>query len=428
MSAPSCRHCGSPLTVSFADLGVTPLANSYLREEDLHRMEPFFPLHGYVCESCWLVQLVHAVSPEELFGTYAYFSSYSDTWLQHAEHYADEMVANRGLSSSSLVVEIGSNDGYLLQYFLRRGVPVLGIEPAANVAETAQARGIPTVSRFFGAESAATLAEDGNTADLIVANNVLAHVPDINDFVRGLKLLLRPGGVISVEFPHLLSLIEGNQFDTIYHEHFCYLSLIAVERVFRSRGLAVFDVQELPTHGGSLRVFAMRADDPARPVSSRVQELLEREIAAGFTRIDTYSRFSDRIKRTKRKLLELLVAIKNQGKSIAAYGAPAKGNTLLNYCGIGTDFLDYTVDRSPHKQGRYLPGTRIPIHHPDRIPATKPDYVLILPWNLKDEIMERMDPICRWGGKFIIPIPEPEILQGKVIPEATAGDVGAVDR
>ncbi|MBI5569394.1 MAG: class I SAM-dependent methyltransferase [Desulfomonile tiedjei] len=428
MSAPGCRHCGSPLTVSFADLGVTPLANSYLREEDLCRMEPFYPLHGYVCESCWLVQLIHTVSPEELFGTYAYFSSYSDTWLGHAERYADDMVSKMGLSGSSLVVEIGSNDGYLLQYFLRGGVPVLGIEPAANVAASARSRGIPTVSRFFGSESAAALVEEGKAADLIVANNVLAHVPDINDLVRGLKLLLRTGGVISVEFPHLLRLMEGNQFDTIYHEHFCYLSLIAVERVFRNQGLAVFDLEELPTHGGSLRVFAARAEDTARPISPRVQDFLGREIAAGLTRSETYSNFADRIRRTKRRLLGMLVAIKNEGKSIAGYGAPAKGNTLLNCCGIGTDFLDYTVDRSPHKQGRYLPGTRIPIHHPDRILATKPDYVLILPWNLRDEIMERMDSIRQWGGKFIIPIPEPEILQGPVIPESTAGGPIGGDR
>lgn len=404
-----CRFCGTTLEHTFVDLGMSPLCESYLAPEQLNQMEPFYPLHVYVCDRCFLVQLLEYVSSQEIFSEYAYFSSYSDTWLQHAKTYTEKMTERFGLHSSSQVVEIASNDGYLLQYFLPQKIPVLGIEPAANVAEVAIKKGIPCVVKFFGEKTADELASQGKQADLIVGNNVLAHVPDLNDFVKGIKILLKPEGVITMEFPHLMRLMEENQFDTIYHEHFCYFSFITVEKVFAAHGLRIFDVEELSTHGGSLRIYGCHAQDTSKPTSQQVLELKARESAAGFDNLENYFSFSHKVEETKFKLLEFLIAAKRQGKSIAGYGAPGKGNTLLNYCGIRGDFIDYTVDRNPYKQGKFLPGTHIPIFHPDKIKQTKPDYLLILPWNLKNEIISQMSYIRDWGGQFIVPIPEVKV-------------------
>ena len=412
-SAPEhrCRFCGAPLELVFADLGSSPLANSYLTGEQLSQAERFYPLEVRVCETCWLCQLPEAASPEEIFGDYAYFSSYSTSWVEHARRYAEAMIERFGFGSGHQVVEIASNDGYLLRHFKERGVPVLGIEPAANVAEAAVALGIPTEVRFFGRAAADDLVARGLGADLLLGNNVLAHVPDLNDFVGGLAALLKPSGVLTMEFPHLVRLVDENQFDTIYHEHFSYFSLGAVERVFAAHGLELFDVEELPTHGGSLRVYARRrGGERDDPVSARVAELAERERKAGVETRDYYERFAERVRETKRKLLEFLVAEKRAGKSIVGYGAPAKGNTLLNYCGVRQDFLDYTVDASPHKQGKFLPGTRIPIHAPAKIFETKPDYVLILPWNLREEISSQMAAIRDWGGRFVVAVPATQVL------------------
>ena len=406
-----CRSCEAPLDRVFVDLGASPLANRYLEPADLAGMEPTYPLRVNVCTRCWLVQLPALVAPEEIFSDYAYFSSYSDSWLAHCEKYAADVAARFGLGASSKVVEIASNDGYLLQYFAARGIPVMGVEPARNVAMAAEKRGIPTTSVFFGAASAEQLAGQGQ-ADLLVANNVLAHVPDLNDFIRGLQRLLKPGGVITVEFPHLLRLMEFNQFDTIYHEHFSYFSLCAVEAAFERHDLVLFDVEELPAHGGSLRIYAThRAGEASKQSGSRLEDVRRAEIAAGLNRIDGYERFARQVEDTKRGLLSFLIEAKRKGSRIAGYGAPAKGNTLLNYCGIRTDFLDYTVDRSEHKQGRFLPGSRIPIFAPAKIAETKPDYVLILPWNLRDEIADQMRHIRTWGGRFVVPIPRVEILE-----------------
>ena len=407
----SCRHCGQILEHSFCDLGMSPLSNAYLTAGQLDQMEPFFPLHARVCSGCHLVQLPAVETPENIFSDYAYFSSYSDSWLDHCRRYVDDMIARFSFGPSSQVVEIASNDGYLLQYFMKRGVPVLGVEPAANVAKVAQAAGINTVVRFFGEATACELRAGGKGADLLLGNNVLAHVPDINDFVKGMKALLNPAGVITMEFPHLLRLMRENQFDTIYHEHFSYLSLLAVERVFGAQGLKLFDVEQLPTHGGSLRIYATHAENDAQQTSKRLLALRGEESAAGLAHMETYRTFSEQVRRTKRALLAFLVAARNEGKSIVGYGAPAKGNTLLNYCGVRTDFIDYTVDRSPHKQGRYLPGTHIPISAPERIAETRPDYLLILPWNLKDEIMEQMAHVRSWGCRFVVPIPELRIIE-----------------
>ena len=401
-----CRCCGEPLRHSFVDLGMSPLCESYLRADQLNEMEPFYPLHAYVCEHCFLVQLQEYVSREAIFSEYAYFSSYSDSWLAHARRYVDRMVEELRLTGDSRVVELASNDGYLLQYFVERGIPALGVEPAANVAAVAIEKGVPTLVEFFGRATAADLVQRGETADLLIANNVLAQVHDLNDFVAGMKILLRPRGVITVEVPHLMRLVEHNQFDTIYHEHFSYFSLLSAERVFAAHGLSVYDVDEFDTHGGSLRIFACHAEDPMRPVTPRVDGMRARERAAGLGDLTYYAQFGERVRETKRKLLEFLIAAKRAGKTIAGYGAPGKGNTLLNYCGIGADFLDYTVDRNPYKQGKFLPGTHIPIHLPEQIRETKPDYVLVLPWNLKDEIMGQLSYIREWGGQFVIPIPE----------------------
>jgi len=404
-----CRFCNSQLDHSFADLGMSPYSNSYLREEQLNMMEPFYPLHAYVCEFCFLVQLEEYQSPTEIFGDYAYFSSYSTAWLQHAKDYVDHMINSFNIDREKQVVEIASNDGYLLKYFSEKNIPVLGIEPAANVAEVAISDGIPTVVKFFGEHTAKELLHDNKAADLIIGNNVLAHVPDINDFVNGMSILLKEKGVITIEFPHLLQLMKGNQFDTIYHEHFSYLSLIAVEKIFSEHGLLIFDVEELPTHGGSLRIYACHKNDSDRTVTDKVNRLQSLEIEEGLSKVETYQEFSEQVRETKRKLLEFLISKKREGKVIVGYGAPAKGNTLLNYCGIRSDFLDYTVDASPHKQGLYLPGTHIPIYSPDKIYETQPDYVLILPWNIKEEVMEQMAEIRQWGGKFVTPIPEVSI-------------------
>ncbi len=409
-SAPKCRSCGELLSSTFADLGMSPLANSYLKAAQLNQMERFYPLHALVCGSCFLVQLEEEAKAEEIFSDYAYFSSFSDSWLEHARKYTETVTERFGLNPKSRVVEIASNDGYLLQYFVAKKIPVLGIEPAANVAEEAKKRGIPTEVRFFGEATARDLAARGNHADLIVANNVLAHVPDLNGFVGGLKVLLAANGVATLEFPHLMRLIEENQFDTIYHEHFSYFSLIALRRLFERHGLRIFDVEELSTHGGSLRIYVCHTEDESKRVVDRVMDLLRREEAAGLNTLERYVSFEEQVRKTKRSLLEFLIAARNNRQSVVGYGAPAKGNTLLNYCGVGSDFIDYTVDRSPHKQEHFLPGTHIPIHSPEKIAETRPDFLLILPWNLKEEVMDQMQHIRAWGGKFVVPIPKVQIF------------------
>jgi SAM-dependent methyltransferase len=405
----NCRFCHATLHRTFVDLGTSPLCESFLTRQQLNQMEPFYPLHAYVCETCFLVQVEEYVAPEGIFSEYAYFSSYSKAWLEHAKSYTEMIVSRLGLDDTSQVIELGSNDGYLLQYFMGRGIRVLGVEPAGNVAAAAIARGVPTTARLFGLETARELLAEGHHPDLIVGNNVLAQVTDLNGFVAGMKVLLKPGGVITMEFPHLLRLMDENQFDTIYHEHFSYFSLISAEQIFAAHGLTLFDVEEMWTHGGSLRIYARHREDEARPVGPRVRALLSREKAIGLDRPNRYAAFAEQARETKRRLLEFLVGAKRQGKSIAGYGAPGKGNTLLNYCGIRTDFLDYTVDRNPYKHGRFTPGTHIPIFPPNKIFETRPDYVLILPWNLKDEIMEQMSAVQSWGGQFVVPIPDVKV-------------------
>jgi SAM-dependent methyltransferase len=406
----TCRFCGVGLTETFADLGMTPISNAFLGAAELDRMEPFYPLHAYVCGACFLVQLEEFANPQKLFGDdYAYFSSYSDSWLEHARRYTEQMIHRFGLGPKSQVIEIASNDGYLLQYFKRNGIPALGIEPAKNVGKAAIEKGIPTLAKFFGVETAKELVAQGTRADLLLGNNVLAHVPDLNDFVAGMKMILKSDGVITMEFPHLQHLIEENQFDTIYHEHFSYFSFLAAQRVFARHGLQLFDVEEIPTHGGSLRVYARHAERGDEP-GERVKELAARERRLKFEDLQTYRAYSVRVQETKRRLLEFLISAKRAGKRIVGYGAPAKGNTLLNYCGIRGDFVDFTVDRSPYKQGKFLPGTHIPIFHPDRIRETQPDYILVLPWNIKDEVMAQMAHVREWGAKFVIPIPEVQVL------------------
>ena len=411
MSSGKCRFCGSPLEQTFADLGMSPVSNAFLKREQLNLKEPFYPLHAYVCSGCLLVQLEQFESPDAIFNDeYAYFSSFSDSWLKHAKEYADAMVRRFGFDPSSFVVEIASNDGYLLQYFVEKKIPVLGVEPSANVAEAARKKGVDTLVKFFGVDTAKELAAKGRKADLLLGNNVLAHVPDLNDFVAGMKILLKPDGVITMEFPHLLRLMRENQFDTIYHEHFSYFSFLTVEKVFARHGLTLFDVQPLSTHGGSLRIFAKHAEDRSKAITNAVNALLAEERGANLDKLSTYDEFAEKVRITKRKLLQFLIQAKEGGKSVAAYGAPAKGNTLLNYCGVRTDFIDYAVDRSPHKQGMFLPGTHIPIFEPERIFETKPDYLLILPWNLKEEIVQQMSGIRAWGGRFVVPIPEVAVI------------------
>jgi len=406
----TCRFCGACLERTFVDLGMSPLCETYPSAADLNRGEVYYPLHVYVCEQCWLVQLEEYECAENIFSDYAYFASFSDSWLRHCEKYCNEMQARLGLDAQSFVVEVASNDGYLLQYLVRQGIPVLGIEPAANVAKAAVEKGVATLVRFFGAELARELAAEGRTADLVTGNNVLAQVPDLNDFVEGLKILLKPEGVVTLEFPHLLRLIEHNEFDTIYHEHFSYFSLISTVTILERHGLRIFDVEELKSHGGSLRVFACHAKAETHPLQANVVHVVDEEEQAGLRSIDGYKKFARQVQQTKLALLEFLLHAAREGKSVAGYGAPGKSATLLHYCGIGKDLIEYTVDRSPYKQGRFLPGTHIPIHHPDRIRETKPDYVVILPWNLQNEIMNQLQYIREWGGQFIIPIPTATVL------------------
>jgi SAM-dependent methyltransferase len=409
MTVTPCRFCGAPLAVVFADLGSSPLANSYLAPECVGEMEPFFPLRALVCEHCFLVQLEQFETPDRIFSDYAYFSSYSTSWLEHCRRYAERMIERLALNERSQVVELASNDGYLLQFFHEQRIPVLGVEPAANVAEVALDRGIPTVVEFFGRQTACALARE-SAADLLVGNNVLAHVPDLNDFVEGMRILLAPGGVITMEFPHLMRLIEGKQWDTIYHEHFSYFSFLTATRVFAAHELRLFDVEELPTHGGSLRVYGCHAEDLEKPDTERARRLLAREREQGYERLETYAGYGAHVAADKRQILEFLIDLKNRGCHVVGYGAPAKGNTLLNYCGVRCDFLDYTVDLNPYKQGRFLPGSHIPIHSPRPIREDRPDVVLILPWNIRDEIVGQLSFIREWGGRFAARTPELRLL------------------
>lgn len=404
-----CRLCGARLEVTFVDLGMSPLCESFLPGDQIDQMEPYFPLHVLVCGQCFLVQLQEYVKPAHIFTEYAYFSSYATSWVEHARKYCEGVASRFGLGATSQVMEIASNDGYLLQHFLPLGIPVLGIEPAANVAEVAKAKNVPTLVDFFGLALAERLVSEGKSADLIIGNNVLAQVPDLNDFTAGMARLLAPNGVVTLEFPHLERLIEENQFDTIYHEHFSYFSLVTVDRLARKHRLRVFDVEKLITHGGSLRVY-MCHQNSVHATSQRVDSLLNHEREIGFEDIGSYSRFASNVHRTKRQLLSFLIECKEKGARICGYGAPGKGNTLLNYCGIGTDFLDFTVDRNPYKHGRYTPGMHIPIYPPSAIDEIRPDYLLILPWNLKREIVSQMRHVESWGCKMIVPIPKVEII------------------
>jgi hypothetical protein len=406
-----CRFCSAPLQHTFCDLGETPLANAYVKKEHLNRQDPAFPLHVFVCAQCLLVQLKEAhTTPEAMFSDYAYFSSYSATWLQHAKNYTDMAARRFSLSSKHQIIEIASNDGYLLQYFKEKNIPILGIEPAQNIAKVAIEKGIPTRVEFFGEETARRLVEEGIHADLLLGNNVFAHVPRLNDFVKGMKVILASEGVITLEFPHLLQLMQQNQFDTIYHEHFSYFSLITLEKVFKTHDLELFDVEELPTHGGSLRIYVKHQASSRKIEEANLQTVLGKEKNAGLDQLSTYLFFAQRVEKVKASLLEFLQKARNEGKTVAAYGAPAKGNTLLNYCKITADLLPFTVDVSPHKQAHFLPGSRIPIYAPDQVIEKKPDYLLILPWNLKSEIMQQMSGIRSWGGQFVVPIPELQIL------------------
>ncbi len=401
-----CRFCGTPFRHTMVDLGMSPLCESFVSAEKVNAMEAFYPLHAWVCERCFLVQLEEYVSGEEIFTDYAYFSSFSDSWLDHCRRYVDQMIGQLSLTPASHVVEIASNDGYLLQYFVKQGIPALGIEPAANVAKFAEEKGVRTLVKFFGRQTARELVEEGLRPDLILGNNVLAQVPDLNDFVGGLKILLGSRGVVTIEFPHLHQTVVGNQFDQVYHEHFSYFSLYSAERIFAAHGLPLFDVEELPTHGGSIRIYARHAEDSSKPTTERLLALRAREEEAGVGTLAYYASFEERVRETKRKLLDFLIQAKRAGKRVVGYGAPGKGNTLLNYCGIRTDFLDFTVDRNHHKHGKFTPGTHIPILHPDKLREARPDYVLILPWNLTTEIMGQLSYIREWGGKFVVPIPE----------------------
>jgi len=406
----SCRFCGSKARRTFIDLGMSPLCESFPGPDEIQRGETYYPLHVYVCEKCFLVQLDEFEPPDKIFSQYAYFSSYSDSWLKHSEAYCGKMTEALGLGPQSFVVEVASNDGYLLQYFAQRNIPVLGIEPAANVAKVATSKGIPTLVEFFGTALAEKLAGEGRQADLVLGNNVLAQVPDLNDFVEGLKILLKPDGVLTLEFPHLSRLIEHNEFDTIYHEHFSYFSLLTTVRILEAHGMKVFDVEQLASHGGSLRVYACRAEDATHPSQPSVRSLLDEERKEGIASLESYQSFAKKVRETKLALLDVLLTAAREGKTVAGYGAPGKSATLLHYCGITRDLIEYTVDRNPYKHGRFLPGNHIPIYHPDKIAETKPDYVVILPWNLKKEIVEQLQYIREWGGKFIVPIPKAVIL------------------
>ena len=406
-----CRFCGTKLRHSFVDLGKSPLCENFLTREQLFEPEPFYPLHAFVCDECFLVQVEEYVSGTEIFGgEYAYFSSYSDSWVAHAARFADAITERLGLDENSQVVEIASNDGYLLKNFVAEGVRVLGIEPADNVAAVAVEAGVPTQVRFFGVETGKALAAEGIRADLMCANNVIAHVPDLNDFVGGFQHVLKPDGTLTVEFPHLVNIVEGNHFDTIYQEHYCYHSLHTLSRVFEHHNMTVFDVEEIPTHGGSLRIYVRHTADDTRPVSDEVKRIHKLEIDKGYADLAVYQAFAERVRETKRKFLDFLIEAKREGKQVVGYGAPGKANTLLNYCGVRTDFIDYTVDRNPYKHGKYLPGTHVPVHAPDMIDRTKPDYIVILPWNLRDEIAEQLAYTSEWGAKLVVPIPELTVL------------------
>jgi len=406
----NCRFCNEFLKISFVDLGLSPLSNSFLKKQDLSKIENKHPLHTYVCEKCLLVQLEEFEKPERIFSEYVYFSSYSTTWLDHAKDYADLMISKMKLNESSQVIEIASNDGYLLQFFKDQKIPVLGIEPALNIAKVAEEKNIPTILKFFGTETAKFLINEKKFADLLIGNNVLAHVPDLNDFVEGMKIILKKDGIITMEFPHLFQLIKNNQFDTIYHEHFSYFSFLTVQKVFSHHKLIIFDVQELSTHGGSLRIFIKHEGDNTKPINKSVHILNQKEIEFGLDKISSYTSFQRKIEKIRDNIKNFFIQAKNEEKTVVGYGAPAKGNTLLNYCKINNKLMDFTVDLSQHKQGLYLPGTHIPIHNPKKINEVKPDYVFILPWNLKEEIMAQLDYIREWGGKFVIPIPEIKIL------------------
>ena len=404
-----CRSCKGPLTETFADLGMSPLSNSFISADRVRAMEPTYPLHAWVCSDCRLVQLEEFESPEHIFSNYLYFSSFSESWLRHAEAYSEAMIDRFGLGADSTVVEVASNDGYLLQYFKRRGCRVLGVEPAANVAKVAMEKGIPSDVAFFGVQTATRLRDTGHDADHMAANNVLAHVPDLHDFLGGFAVLLKPEGVVTFEFPHLLRQMRGSQFDTIYHEHFSYLSLHVVGRLLTRQGMRVFDVTELSTHGGSLRVFGCHAA-AAHQEQPAVSRVLREETAFGLESPEAYRAFAKQVVDVKAGLLRFLLDARDAGKRVLAYGAPAKGNTLLNYCGVGPDLVAFTCDRSPHKQGTLLPGTRIPVRAPEEVLQARPDYVLILPWNLKDEIAGQMAAIRDWGGQFVVPIPVLEVF------------------
>jgi len=405
-----CRFCNSDLNTVFVDLGESPLSNSFLDNNSIQQQELIFPLCVFVCDRCFLVQLPEFEKPENIFRYYLYFSSYSDTWLSHAKIFSKHMIERFNLNSNNLVIEIASNDGYLLQFFKENNIPILGIEPALNVAKVAKEKGIPTVTEFFGTKLAKKLQIEGKQANLLIGNNVLAHVPNINDFVAGLKIILKDKGIITMEFPHLLELIRNNQFDTIYHEHFSYLSLFVTQKIFSNHELKIFDVEEIPTHGGSIRIYACHNENEKILLSKRVSEVLEKEKKFGLFEINTYRNFSNKVNSSKIKLLQFLNAAKKNGKTIVGYGAAAKGNTLLNFCKINSKIIDYVVDKSPHKQGKFLPGSHLPIKHPDEVFITKPDYLLILPWNIKDEIIHQMSQIQNWGGKFIVPIPEVKVI------------------
>lgn len=405
-----CRSCQKQVEKTFIDLGLSPLANSFVKAEKLNSPEVFYPLHARVCENCFLVQLEEFEKAENIFSDYLYFSSYSNSWLEHCKKYSDEMTSRFGLDQTSQVIEVASNDGYLLQYFKEKSINVLGIEPAANVAEVAKGKGIETHVGFFGKQCADALLRDGQKkADLMAANNVLAHVPDINDFIAGFKSILSDSGVATFEFPHLLNLVQKNQFDTIYHEHFSYISLIAAQTAFERHDLRIFDVEELPTHGGSLRIFVQHKKGPHQP-SSRLAELEKKETRAGMKTLEFYEAFETNANKVKNDLLKFLIAEKEKGARIVGYGAAAKGNTLLNYCGIRGDYLDYVMDANTHKQGTFLPGTRIPVHAPEKLFSTKPNFILILPWNLKAEIAEQLKEARSWGAKFVTAIPDLQVF------------------
>lgn len=410
-----CRFCGEPLQFTLVDLGAQPPCESFIGPKQKNQKDPVYPLHVYVCDKCFLVQLEEFITPRKIFTEYAYFSSYSKTWLQHAKEYAEMITRKLKLNQESQVVEIASNDGYLLQYIKQKGIPVLGVEPAANVAKVAVEKGIPTLVKFFNLKTSVELVRENKQADLLIGNNVLAQVPDLNGFVEGMKTLLKPSGVITMEFPHLMELIGGNQFDTIYHEHFSYFSLFTVERIFAHHGLTIYDVETLPTHGGSLRIYARHVEDkdPSKTVTTNVKMLRKKEKTAGLNRLETYESFSEKVKETEKSLKDFLLTIKRNKKTIVGYGAPGKGNTLLNSCGISAELLEYTVDQNPYKQGKFLPGSHIPILLPDRIKETKPDYVLILPWNIKEEIINQASYIGEWGGRFVVPIPKVTVFDAK---------------